>query len=446
MKSSAGFSLDFPALRHRNFQLFFSGQLISLIGTWMQTVAESWLVYRLTHSALLLGAVGFASQFPVFLVAPLGGIVADRYNRHRVVIATQVASMVFDSALAVLTLANVVTVRQIFVLAILMGIVNAFDIPARQSFLVDMVGRGNLMNAIALNSSMFNGARIVGPAIAGILVAKIGEGWCFAVNGVSYLAVIAGLLMMRVERPMALAKEGSPLTHIVEGFNFVRQTAPIRAILMLLGLVSLVAMPYVVLMPVFADKVLHGGARGLGILMGATGVGALFGALTLATRKGVRGLGRWVAFSCAGFGLSLLAFSFSRHFWLSAAILLPVGFCMMLQMSSSNTLIQAMVPDHLRGRVMALYSMMFMGMAPFGALFGGAIADRLGAPLTITLGSVACMGGAAWFGVRLPKVRVEARRLIVAQGMVGGEPAEEMTSRVVDDAGFSENREPVTEN
>ena len=446
MKSSTAFSLDFPALRHRNFQLFFSGQLISLVGTWMQTVAESWLVYRLTHSALLLGAVGFASQFPVFLVAPLGGIVADRYNRHKVVIATQVASMVFDSALAVLTLANVVTVRQIFVLAILMGVVNAFDIPARQSFLVDMVGRGDLMNAIALNSSMFNGARIVGPAIAGILVAKIGEGWCFAVNGVSYLAVIAGLLMMRVERPMALAKEGSPLNHIIEGFNFVRQTTPIRAILMLLGLVSLVAMPYVVLMPVFADKVLHGGAKGLGILMGATGVGALCGALTLATRKGVRGLGRWVAFSCAGFGLSLLLFSSSRHFWLSAAILLPVGFCMMLQMSSSNTLIQAMVPDQLRGRVMALYSMMFMGMAPFGALFGGAIADRLGAPLTVAMGSVACMGGAAWFGVRLPKVRVEARRLIVAQAMVGGEPAEEMTSRVVDDAGFSENREPVTEN
>ena len=446
MKSTPGFSFDFPALRHRNFQLFFSGQLISLIGTWMQTVAESWLVYRLTHSALLLGAVGFASQFPVFLVAPLGGIVADRYNRHRVVIATQVASMVFDSALAVLTLANVVTVKQIFVLAILMGVVNAFDIPARQSFLGDMVGRGDLMNAIALNSSMFNGARIVGPAIAGILVARVGEGWCFAINGVSYFAVIAGLLMMRVERPMALAKEGSPLTHIIEGLNFVRQTTPIRAILMLLGLVSLVAMPYVVLMPVFADKVLHGGARGLGILMGATGVGALFGALTLATRKGVRGLGRWVALSCAGFGLSLLVFSFSRHFWLSAALLLPVGFCMMLQMSSSNTLIQAMVPDQLRGRVMALYSMMFMGMAPFGALFGGAIADHLGAPLTITLGSVACMGGAAWFGVRLPKVRVEARRLIVAQGMVGGEPAEEMTSRVVDDAGFSENRESVTEN
>jgi MFS family permease len=425
------------ALRHRNFQLFFSGQLISLIGTWMQTVAESWLVYRLTHSAFLLGAVGFASQFPVFLVAPIGGIVADRYNRHKVVIATQIASMIFDSMLAVLTLAGVVQVWHVFVLAILMGIVSAFDIPARQSFLVDMVGKEDLMNAIALNSSMFNGARIIGPAIAGILVAKIGEGWCFAANGVSYLAVIAGLLMMRVERPMALAKFGSPLTHIIEGFNFARHTAPIRAILMLLGLISLVAMPYVVLMPVFADRVLHGGAKGLGILMGATGVGALLGALTLATRTGVKGLGRWVALSCAGFGFSLLMFSFSRHFWLSAALLLPVGFCMMLGMSSSNTLIQAMVPDHLRGRVMALYSMMFMGMAPWGALIGGTTADHLGAPMAVGLGSIACLGGAAWFAMRLPKVRVEARRLILAQTMVGGEPPQEETSAVVVDDGLA---------
>ena len=444
--SSSRLPVTLRALRHRNFQLFFSGQLVSLTGTWMQTVAEAWLVYRLTHSALLLGAVGFASQFPVFLVAPVGGIVADRKNRHKVVICTQIASMVFDSMLAVLTLANVVQVWHVFVLAILMGIVSAFDIPARQSFLVDMVGKEDLMNAIALNSSMFNGARIIGPAIAGILVAKIGEGWCFAANGVSYLAVLAGLFMMHVTKPTALAKSGSPLAHIIEGFNFARRTAPIRAILILLGLVSLVAMPYVVLMPVFADKVLHGGARGLGILMGATGVGALLGALTLATRTGVKGLGRWVAFSCAGFGLSLFLFSFSRSFWLSAAILLPVGFCMMLQMSSSNTLIQAMVPDHLRGRVMALYSMMFMGMAPFGALIGGATADRLGAPLTVSLGSIACLGGAAWFSVRLPKVRVEARRLIVAQGMVGGEPASEMTSRVVDDAGVTENWEQTTGN
>jgi MFS family permease len=444
--SSGRLPVTLRALRHRNFQLFFSGQLVSLIGTWMQTAAEAWLVYRLTGSALWLGVIGFASQFPVFLVAPIGGIVADRYNRHKVVIWTQAFSMIFDSALAVLTLSHVVTKWYVLILAILGGMVSAFDIPARQSFLVDMVGKEDLMNAIALNSSMFNGARIIGPSIAAILIARVGEGWCFAVNGFSYLAVLAGLFMMRVARPMALAKSASPLTHLAEGFNFVRRTTPIRAILMLLGLVSLVAMPYTVLMPIFADKVLHRGASGMGLLMGATGVGALLGALTLATRTGVKGLGRWVVFSCAGFGTSLVFFSFSRYFWLSTAILVPVGFCMMLQMSSSNTLIQAMVPDQLRGRVMALYSMMFMGMAPIGAFIGGAAADRLGAPMAVRLGSIACLGGAAWFGVRLPKVRVEARRLIVAQGMVGGEPATEMTSRVVDDGVLSENGELATGN
>jgi MFS family permease len=420
------------ALKHRNFQLFFAGQLISLIGTWMQSVAQSWLVYKLTGSSLQLGAVGFASQIPVFLAAPLGGIVADRYNRHRVVIGTQIASMILAFILAALTLAHVIHVREIFVLAALLGIVNAFDIPGRQSFLVEMVGREDLMNAIALNSSMFNGARIVGPAIAGILVARIGEGWCFFANAVSYIAVIIGLFLMRVQ-PRELRPAGSPLAHIIEGFRFVRNTAPIRALLLLLGLVSLVAMPYTVLMPIFADRILHGGARGLGILMGATGVGALLGALTLAARTGVRGLGRWVTFACAGFSITLIAFAFSHNFWLSTALLVPVGFCMMLQMSSSNTLIQAMVPDHLRGRVMAVYSMMFMGMAPFGALLGGALADRLGAPVTLSMGAVACLGGAAIFGVRLPKIRGEARRLIIAQEMVGGEPAQEMTARVVED-------------
>jgi len=444
--SSSRLPVTLRALRHRNFQLFFSGQLVSLTGTWMQTAAEAWLVYRLTHSAWWLGVIGFASQFPVFLVAPLGGITADRYNRHKVVITTQIFAMIFDSALAVLTLAKVVRVEHVLILAILSAIVSAFDIPARQSFLVDMVGKEDLMNAIALNSSMFNGARIIGPSIAAILIARVGEGWCFVINGISYFAVLIGLFMMNVTRPMALAKHASPLTHLKEGLNFARRTAPIRAILMLLGLVSLVAMPYTVLMPIFADKVLHRGVSGLGILMGATGVGALLGALTLASRTGVKGLGRWVMFSCAGFGFSLLLFSFSRYFWLSAAILVPTGFCMMLGMSSSNTLIQAMVPDHLRGRVMALYSMMFMGMAPFGAYIGGATADRLGAPMAVMLGSIACLGGAAWFGVRLPKVRVEARRLIVAQGMVAGEPAREMTSRIVDDDVPTENREPVTEN
>ncbi|HZP61883.1 MAG TPA: MFS transporter [Terriglobales bacterium] len=421
------------ALRHRNFQLFFSGQLISLIGTWMQSVAQAWLVYRLTGSSFLLGSVGFASQFPVFLVAPIGGIVADRWNRQRVVIGTQTASMLLAFILAALTLTHTVQVWHIFVLAAMLGVVNAFDIPGRQAFLVDMVGKEDLMNAIALNSSMFNGARIIGPAIAGILVARIGEGWCFFANAISYIAVIIGLFMMRVLPPSYSRPEASPMAHIIEGFRFVRHTAPIRAILVLLGLISLVAMPYTVLMPIFADRILHGGARALGILMGATGVGALLGALTLAAKTGVRGLGRWVALACGGFGLSLILFALSRNLWLSSFLLLPVGFCMMLQMSSSNTLIQAMVPDHLRGRVMAVYSMMFMGMAPFGAFFAGAFADRLGAPVTVSMGAVAAIGGAALFWLQLPSFRVEARRLIVAQAVAGGDPAEEMTARVVED-------------
>jgi MFS family permease len=419
------------ALRHRNFQLFFSGQLISLIGTWMQSVAQSWLVYRLTGSALLLGSVGFASQIPVFLFAPLGGIAADRINRRYIVISTQVAAMLLAFVLAALTLSGKIQVWHIFVLASLLGVVNAFDIPGRQSFLVDMVGKEDLMNAIALNSSMFNGARIIGPAIAGILVAKIGEGWCFFANAVSYIAVIIGLLMMRVQSRTRVAM-ASPLEHMLEGFRFVNQTAPIRALLLLLGVVSLVGMPYVVLMPIFADQILHGGARGLGILMGATGVGALLGALTLAFRQGVKGLGRWVAWCCGGFGTSLIIFALSHNFWVSVILLLPVGYFMMLQMSSSNTLIQVMVPDALRGRVMAVYSMMFMGMAPIGALLGGALADRLGAQITVAIGGLASVAGACWFGLQLPKIRVEARRLIVAQAVAGGEPSE-MANQGVDE-------------
>jgi len=419
------------ALRHRNFQLFFSGQLISLIGTWMQSVAQAWLVYRLTGSALQLGAVGFASQIPVFLFSPLGGIAADRVNRRHIVIATQIAAMVLAFMLAALTLLHKVQVWHVFVLAALLGVVNAFDIPGRQSFLVEMVGKDDLMNAIALNSSMFNGARVIGPAIAGILVAKIGEGWCFFANAVSYIAVIIGLLMMRVSPPVRAAM-ASPFEHMMEGFRFVNRTAPIRALLLLLGLVSLVGMPYVVLMPIFADKILHGGAQGLGILMGATGVGALLGALTLAFREGVKGLGRWVAWCCAGFGASLAVFALSHVFWISVILLLPVGYCMMLQMACSNTLIQVMVPDALRGRVMAVYSMMFMGMAPVGALLGGALAERLGAQVTVGIGGVASVAGACWFALHLPKIRVEARRLIVAQAAAGGEPSE-MTAQAVED-------------
>lgn len=417
------------ALNHRNFQLFFSGQMISLVGTWMDSIAEAWLVYRLTGSSLLLGTVAFASQIPVFLLAPIGGMVADRWNRQRIVIATQASSMVLAGILAVLTLTHRVTVWEIIVLAALMGAVNAFDIPARQAFLVDMVGREDLLNAIALNSSMFNGARVIGPSIAGILVASIGEGWCFAANSISYIAVITGLLMMQVNRAAVETPRASPFEHIAEGFRFVWNTGPIRALLMLLGLVSLVAMPYSVLMPIFAAKILHGDARTLGILMGATGVGALGGALTLASRSGVQGLGRWVAVACASFGTALILFSFSHWYFLSVALLVPVGFAMMVQMASSNTLIQAMVPDRLRGRAMAVYSMMFMGMAPIGALLSGWSADYIGAQWTLAVGGVGAIIGAAFFARNLPKIRVEARQLIIAQGMAGGEPAaEEMTA------------------
>jgi MFS family permease len=420
------------ALKHRNFQLFFSGQLISLVGTWMQTVAQSWLVYEKTRSSFQLGAVGFASQIPVFLMAPIGGMVADRVNRHRVVIATQVASMILAFILAALTLTHTVQVWHIYVLASLLGVVNAFDIPGRQSFLVDMVGREDLMNAIALNSSMFNGARVIGPAIAGILLIKIGEGGCFLLNGISYIAVIIGLLMMRVDGG-ARSKSDSPLEDIIEGFRWVSNTGPIRALLLLLGLVSLVGMPYTVLMPIFADHVLHSGAKGLGILMGFTGIGALLGALTLAVRTGVKGLGKLISICCAGFGVSLIVFAFSKFFWLSANLLIPVGFFIMLQMACSNTLIQAMVPDALRGRTMAVYSMMFMGLAPVGALLGGALSDRLGAPWTVAIGGLASVLGAWWFSQQLPKVRAEARQLIMAQAMYPGEPAEEMTTPVVED-------------
>ncbi len=418
------------SLRHRNFQLFFGGQLISLIGTWMQNVAQAWLVYRLTDSSFLLGAVGFAGQIPVFLMAPVGGIVADRKNRHRVVVATQTVSMLLAFILAGLTLTGMVHVWHIFVLAGLLGVVNAFDIPARQAFIVDMVGKEDLINAIALNSSIFNGARVVGPAVAGLLVASIGEGWCFLGNAVSYIAVIIGLVLMRVTWQRG-KPSGSLVENIMEGFQYVRRTRPIRVLLLLLGLVSLVGMPYAVLMPIFADRILHRGASGLGILMGATGVGALIGALSLAFKRGLRGLGSWVLFSSAGFGTTLILFGISKNFWLSVALLVPVGYCMMVQMASSNTLIQSMVPDQLRGRVMSVYSMMFMGMAPIGALGAGVVAHHLGAALTVAVGGLACILGAAAFGARLPVMRLEARRLIVAQGLAGGDPPQEIVSQEV---------------
>jgi MFS family permease len=406
------------ALKHRNYRIFMGGQLISLIGTWMQTVAESWLVYRLTGSALLLGVAGFANRIPIFLLSPIGGAIADRYSRHRIVIATQTASMGLAGALAFLTLTHLVRVWHLMVIAALLGIVNAFDIPGRQSFVAELVPRNDLQNAIALNSSMFNGARVVGPAIAGVLVAAVGEGWCFFANAVSYIAVIVGLLLMRLPPAPAAARPASAVAHIMEGFRFVSRSRPIVALLLLLGLVSLMGTPYSVLMPIISDQKFHAGARGLGILMGAAGVGALLGALSLASRVSLRGYGRIIGFAAVGFGVSLIAFSAVRSFWLGVAFLLPVGFAMMTQMAASNTLIQSMIPNALRGRVMAVYSMMFMGMAPVGALLSGLLAGWLGATTTVAAGGGFCLVGGLIFLQRLPQLRGEARQLIQAQQVV----------------------------
>jgi len=412
------------AFRHRNYRLFFAGQLTSLVGTWMQTVAQSWLVYRLTGSAALLGLVGFASQFPIFLLSPVAGAVADAYPRRRTMIVIQTLMMLLAFPLAALTLSNRIQVWHIMVLAVLLGFVNAFDIPVRQSFIAEMVAREDLINAIALNSSMMNGARVIGPAVAGILVAVVGEGWCFLLNGLSYFAVIIGLVFITVGNNSPTENQGSRIEAVLEGFRFVLGTRPVRALLLLVGMVSLMGMPYSVLMPIFADQVLNGGPKGLGILMGFSGLGALLGAAVLAGRQGVRGLGTWVMLACAGFGISLILFSLSRKFWLSTLLLIPVGFSMMVQLASSNTLIQSMVPDRLRGRVMAVYSMMFVGMAPFGALLAGVLAHQLGAPVTVAIGGIVCIAGALVFRSHLPSIRAEGRQLILAQMMTAGDPAD----------------------
>ncbi|MGI9035600.1 MAG: MFS transporter [Pyrinomonadaceae bacterium] len=416
----------FRALKHRNYQYFTAGQIVSLCGTWMQTVAESWLVYRLTGSAALLGMVGFSSQIPVFLIAPFGGAFADRANRRRILMMTQGSAMLLAFGYAFLTLTGRIQVWEIFVIAVLLGLVNAFDIPTRQAFVTDLVGKEDLINAIALNSSMFNGARIIGPAIAGILVAAVGEGWCFFINALSYIAVLTGLFMIKVESKPRLSNV-SIFAGITEGFQYVWHTKPILSLMALLAVISLMGMPYAVLMPVFAKEILHGGASSLGLLMGASGCGALIGALSLASRKGIKGLGSWVAFASSGFGIAIILFSFSHYFWLSAALLVPAGFSMMIQMASSNTLVQSLVPDDLRGRVMAVYSMMFMGMAPFGALLAGTLAGHIGAPFTVAIGGVVCILGSIGFALKLPNFRIEARRVIVALQMTAGEPPHETT-------------------
>jgi MFS family permease len=407
------------ALRHRNYRLFFSGQSVSLVGTWITRVATSWLVYRLTGSELLLGLVGFCGQIPTMLLAPFAGVLVDRWDRHRLLVVTQVLSMLQSLALAVLTLRGTITVTWLLVLQVGQGMINAFDTPARQAFVVEMVeDRADLPNAIALNSSMVNGSRIIGPSIGGALIAAVGEGWCFLLDAISYLFVIASLLMMRRPRAEARRIEAHVLDELRAGFRYVRRSVPIRTSLVVLAIVSTMAMPYTVLMPAFVANVLHGGPSTLGLLMTATGVGALAGGFYLANRTTVVGLGRVVMYSTLAFGAALIAFAFAKTLWMSLLILPIVGAGFMVQMAATNTVLQTLVDDHLRGRVMAFYTMAFFGTAPIGSLVAGVAADRIGARWTIGIAGACSLAAGLWFAARLPVLRALVRPIYIERGIL----------------------------
>ena len=407
------------ALNSRNYRLFFCGQIVSLVGTWMTTTATSWLVYRLTGSSMMLGLVGFAGQFPAFLVSPLAGTLVDRWDRHRLLIATQTISMAQSFALAALTLSGRITIPMVVGLSALQGLVNAFDMPCRQAFLVQLVRKDELPNAIALNSSMFNAARLVGPSIAGGLIAAAGEGWIFLIDGFSYFAVMVALMVMRLPKSDAgMVNRSGVWSQVSEGWRYITGSRPLRSIMTLLALVSLVGFPYTVLMPVFASELLGGGPNTLGLLMAATGCGALVGALWLAARRSVLGLGRVIPLAAGLFGSALIAFSFSRVLWLSLAILVVSGFGFMVQMASSNTIIQTIVEDAKRGRVMSFYVMAFLGTAPFGSLLAGTLSARIGAPHTLLIGGTCCIAAALWFANGLPELRAAVRPIYVRLGIV----------------------------
>ena len=408
------------ALRSRNYRLFFFGQVVSLVGTWITTTATNWLIYRLTGSALMLGTVGFAGQFPAFLFGPVAGIFVDRWDRHRILVVTQTLSMLQSFALAALVLSGHITIEWILVLSVFQGLVNSFDMPARQSFLLTMIEhKEDLPNAIALNSSMVNLARLIGPSVAGVVIALTGEGWCFLIDGISYLGVIGGLLMMRiVRRESAPAKRGSALRQFTEGFKYAFGFRPIRSIMLLLALVSLVGVPYSVLMPVFAKTVFQGGPRTLGLLMTSSGSGALLGALWLAQRKSVIGLGRVIPIAGSMFGLGLIAFSFTHVLWLAIPCLVVAGFGFVVQMAASNTVIQTIVDDEKRGRVMSFYMMAFLGTAPFGSLMAGWLSSRIGAAETLLLGGSCCIVGALLFARALPAIRDAVRPIYIRLGIL----------------------------
>ncbi|HYL86570.1 MAG TPA: MFS transporter [Candidatus Angelobacter sp.] len=400
-------STRFRALQHRNFQLFIAGQLISLIGTWMQNMAQLWLVYKLTHSAVLLGVFGFASQVPMLFLSSLGGYVGDHYERHRGVIATQAVSMVLAFVLAGLTLTKLINEWELIAIAFFVGIVNSFDVPIRQAFLVHMVGREDLPNAIALNSSIFNAARVVGPAIAGFTIALVGEGWCFFLNGLSFIAVIVALLLMRIERKEIKPSPDSPLQSFVQGFRFAMSDLPVRSALLLLSVLSLFGLQYSVFMPIYALDILKGTALTQGYLMSSAGVGAVLGALHFAARTHYKGLARWIAATSTACAVGLLIFSQASIYWVCVVVLFVVGFAATSQMAATNTLVQNRVPDELRSRVMAVYATMFMGVQPIGALIAGGIAKRIGAPHTLTVfGSLLLIGSMVFlFQVALKQPR-----------------------------------------
>jgi MFS family permease len=417
--ASSRFSHAWRALRHRNFRLFFTGQSISLIGTWMTRVATSWLVYRLTGSALLLGTVSFAGQIPTFLLAPFAGVIVDRMDRRKLLVWTQVLAGVQSLAMAALTLAKIITIHEIIALSALQGLINAFDMPGRQSFLVQMVeDKRDLSNAIALNSSMVNMARLVGPAIAGIVIAAVGEGYCFAVDGFSYIAVVISLLMMHVSPSAIRRATTTMLVQLQEGWTYVANFHPIRTILLLFALLSLMGMPFMVLMPIFASQVFHGGPHTLGYLMGASGVGALISAISLAMRKSVRGLTTMIQIAAIMFGSGLILFGLSHVLALSLVLMLIVGFGMMQGLAASNTIIQTLVPEDKRGRVMSYYTMAFVGMAPFGSLLAGTLAHRFGAPHAVMITGTCCLIGAAWFATQLKSVRKIMRPIYIEMGII----------------------------
>ena len=424
--SAPGGSLShaWRALRHRNFRLFFFGQTISLIGTWMTRLATAWLVYRLTHSALLLGIVSFAGQFVAFALGPVAGVWVERLDRRQLLVWTQAAAAVQSLAMAALTLAHAITLWEIIALAALQGLINALDMPARQSFLVQMVDdRHDLSNAIAINSSMVNGARLIGPAIAGLVIGAFGEGWCFLLDGISYLAVIASLLLMHI-KPLNLRHRSiSMLEQMREGWDFVRSSRPIRTILVLFALISLMGYPFAVLLPIFAGQVLHGGAYTLGWLSTATGIGALASGLSLAVRKSVVGLARMVQIAAAMLGGALIFFGMSHTVWLSLALLVLAGFGLMQCATASNTIIQSLVPEDKRARVMSYYTMAFFGAAPFGSLLAGALAHRIGAPRTVMLTGACCVAASLWFLLELPKVTAVMRPIYQRMGLL---PAREV--------------------